>query len=239
MARAPAGSNCSNRRRSAGAARRCSRWRSARCSSLAGEEVRAGGGKQRVAKLRAEPRAHRLGRAAMTEEGFALAAPETLAGEGLVHQAEQRYAVTGQPDQRAPKRQAEDEGAGAVDRIDDPAILGVAAQSRRTPRRGCRATDRTLRRASRMAVSASRSAAVTGSNRSPPLWSMAPPVRKCGNMTAPALSARACAVARRAGIQAVFLGVATGKALRCFTLRVKAFRAVREARRPKALPPIS
>ena len=34
------------------------------------------------------------------------------------------------------------------------------------------------------------SAAVTGSNMSPPLWSMAPIARKCGNMTAPARSAR-------------------------------------------------
>ena len=63
----------------------------------------------------------------MTEEGFALAAEETLADERLVHQPKQRNAVMRQADESAPKRLADDEGAGAVDRIDDPAILGVAA----------------------------------------------------------------------------------------------------------------
>ena len=50
-----------------------------------------------------------------------------------------------------------------------------------------------------MAVSAARSATVTGSKKSPPLWSIVKAVRKCGKMTAPALSAIAWAVARKAG----------------------------------------
>src|SRR5215831_5069060 len=50
-----------------------------------------------------------------------------------------------------------------------------------------------------MAVSATRSATVTGSKKSPPLWSIVKAVRKCGKMTAPALLARAWAVARKAG----------------------------------------
>ncbi len=33
--------------------------------------------------------------------------------------------MAGQADQGAPERQAEDEGAGAVDRVDDPAIVRV------------------------------------------------------------------------------------------------------------------
>ena len=75
---------------------------------------------------------------------------------------------------------------------------------------------------SRMAVSASRSAAVTGSNRSPPLWSILCSVRKCGKMTAPALSASAWAVARRAW-NSSFLGSGTGTALRQFCLASQGF----------------
>ena len=54
-----------------------------------------------------------------------LPAPEALAGEGLVHEAEERCAVADEADQGAPERLADDEGAGAVDRIDDPAIVGL------------------------------------------------------------------------------------------------------------------
>src|SRR5262249_14942959 len=50
-----------------------------------------------------------------------------------------------------------------------------------------------------MAVSATRSATVTGSKKSPPLWSIVKAVRKCGKMTAPAMLARVWAVARKAG----------------------------------------
>ena len=64
----------------------------------------------------------------MTEKGFALAAEEALADEWLVHQSEQRCAFVGQADEGPPQRLADDEGAGAVDRIDDPAIVGVAAK---------------------------------------------------------------------------------------------------------------
>ena len=54
-----------------------------------------------------------------------LPAPEALAGEGLVHQAKQRCPVPEEADKGAPQRLADDEGAGAVDRIDDPAIVGL------------------------------------------------------------------------------------------------------------------
>src|SRR5512144_610490 len=66
-----------------------------------------------------------LDAARMAEIALPLPAPEALAGEGLVHEAEQRHAVPHEPDQRSPQRLADDEGAGAVDRIDDPAIVGV------------------------------------------------------------------------------------------------------------------
>jgi hypothetical protein len=55
---------------------------------LRGEEVRAGGGEQRIAETGAGARAHRPGCAAMAEERLGLTAPEPLASEGLVHQAE-------------------------------------------------------------------------------------------------------------------------------------------------------
>ena len=64
----------------------------------------------------------------MAEEGLALAAKEALADEWLVHQTKQGLAASREPDQSAPQRLADDEGARAVDRIDDPAILGIGAQ---------------------------------------------------------------------------------------------------------------
>ena len=47
-------------------------------------------------------------------------AGEALAGERLGHHAENRDAVLEEADQRAPDRQAGDEGAGAVDRVEHP-----------------------------------------------------------------------------------------------------------------------
>ena len=94
---------------------------------LVREEIRAGGDEQRLAKRSASARAHRPGLSLMAEQGFALAAPEALAGEGLVHHAEQRAALPREADQGAPYRQAEHKGTGAVDRVDHPAIFGVAA----------------------------------------------------------------------------------------------------------------
>ena len=52
-------------------------------------------------------------------------AEETLAGEGLRHHAVDRLAAMGQPDQRAPGRQAGDEALGAVDRVEHPDIFGL------------------------------------------------------------------------------------------------------------------
>jgi hypothetical protein len=48
-----------------------------------------------------------------------------LARERLVHHAVDRLAAAGQRDQRAPRRQAADEGFGAVDRVEHPDIFGV------------------------------------------------------------------------------------------------------------------
>jgi hypothetical protein len=42
-----------------------------------------------------------------------------------MHQAVNRGAVARQPDQGAPERQPGDEGAGSVDRVEDPNVLGV------------------------------------------------------------------------------------------------------------------
>ena len=62
----------------------------------------------------------------MAEEGFALTREESLASEGLIHQTKEWNAATRQADQCSPQREAEDEGTGAVDRIDHPAIVGIA-----------------------------------------------------------------------------------------------------------------
>ena len=70
-------------------------------------------------------RKHTPLRTVMAEICAAMAADKPLAGEGLVHQTEQRHAVSREPDQRAPDRQSDDEGAGPVDRIDHPAIFSV------------------------------------------------------------------------------------------------------------------
>src|SRR5690606_28975468 len=54
------------------------------------------------------------------------AAPDALAGERLVHQAEHgRFAVE-EADKRTPERAAHDEGLGAVNGIDHPAKLARA-----------------------------------------------------------------------------------------------------------------
>ncbi len=57
--------------------------------------------------------------------GLAGQAEVDLAGEGLRHQAGDGPAVDGEADQRAPDRDAGDEGAGAVDRVDDPVEAAV------------------------------------------------------------------------------------------------------------------
>jgi hypothetical protein len=64
---------------------------------------------------------------AAAEEALALAAPKALVRVGLIHHAEQRCAVLGEADQGAPQRLAEEECACAVDRVDDPTMLGVGA----------------------------------------------------------------------------------------------------------------
>src|SRR6476659_136577 len=90
------------------------------------EQVRARGGEQSFAQARARPGVDRLLYAArMAEIALPFPAPVALAGEGLVHQAEQRAALAHKPDQRPPQGLADDEGSGPVDRIDDPAIVGV------------------------------------------------------------------------------------------------------------------
>ena len=95
-------------------------------------------------------------------------AGETLARERLMHHAEHRLAEPRQRDQRAPGRHAGNEGLGAVDRVEHPDIFGVGALGAELL-----ADDAVLREmsggsASRIASSAARSAAVTGSKRPPP-----------------------------------------------------------------------
>ncbi len=65
-------------------------------------------------------------------------AGKALAGEGLGHHAEQRLALAQKADQRAPHRQAGDEGAGAVDRIEHPDEFRVRRARCQIPRRRCR-----------------------------------------------------------------------------------------------------
>src|SRR5215831_13847099 len=77
-----------------------------------------------------------------------------------------------------------------------------------------------------MAVSATRSATVTGSKKSPPLWSIVKAVRKCGKMTAPALLARAWAVARKAG-KSESGSFDTLRALKAFPLESQGVRRAR------------
>ena len=60
-------------------------------------------------------------------KGAAVFTPEPLAGERLVHDAQQGRLAVGQTDQGSPQRIAHDEGAGAVDGIDDPAAVGAAS----------------------------------------------------------------------------------------------------------------
>src|SRR5690606_20746256 len=55
---------------------------------------------------------------------------ESLADKGLAHETGDGDAIDGKTDQRAPDRCAGNEGAGAIDRINDPAI---AAFARRAP----------------------------------------------------------------------------------------------------------
>lgn len=50
-----------------------------------------------------------------------------LAGEGLVDEAHHRFAVAVEADQRAPDRNAGNEGTRAVDRVDHPDIFPVEA----------------------------------------------------------------------------------------------------------------
>ena len=107
----------------------------------------------------------------------AAVAGEALARERLVHHAEDRLAVAHQADQRAPGRHPGNEGLGAVDRIEHPDIFGVGALAA-----VFLADDAVLgkvaRISARMAFSAARSAAVTGS-KPPPASCPRPPAR-CG-----------------------------------------------------------
>src|SRR5262249_60888175 len=54
-------------------------------------------------------------------------AAEALAGEGLIHHAEDRFARPQQGDQRAPGGHAGDEGFGPVDGFKQPDVLRVGA----------------------------------------------------------------------------------------------------------------
>ena len=58
--------------------------------------------------------------------GAAGAGQEGFANKGLGHDAGNGNAIMGKADQRAPDRHAGDEGAGAIDGIDDPGVFAVA-----------------------------------------------------------------------------------------------------------------
>ena len=52
--------------------------------------------------------------------------PKAITGERLVHQPDAWFSVDFQADQGSPGREAQDESAGAVDRVDHPAIRGIS-----------------------------------------------------------------------------------------------------------------
>jgi hypothetical protein len=57
------------------------------------------------------------------------AGPEPFAGDWLIHEAQHGIVAVHEADERAPQRRAHDEGARAVDRIDDPAQARVFARA--------------------------------------------------------------------------------------------------------------
>src|SRR5208282_2339138 len=77
-------------------------------------------GKKGLGKIAAGPRlaARQAFRTAVPRGS--LVAPESLAGEGLIHDAKYRGPLMLQADQCAPERKAENEGARAVDGIESP-----------------------------------------------------------------------------------------------------------------------
>ncbi len=138
-------------------------------------------------RARAHPQIPIAGRTAIARAPAV--AGEMLAGERLVHHAVDRLAAPRQRDQRAPGRHAADEGFGAVDRVEDPDIFGVGPVGAEFL-----ADDAVLGKvrviSARMAVSAARSAAVTGSK--PPdrlLFSTPSALRKNGRMVSPETAA--------------------------------------------------
>ena len=84
------------------------------------EEIGRGGGEPRLAELGHAARLERRRLLAAVVVRVAGDAQIDLAGEGLGHEAGDGAAVDHQSEQRAPDRDAGDEGAGAVDGIDDP-----------------------------------------------------------------------------------------------------------------------
>ena len=87
-----------------------------------------GRGEDGVGETRARARLESMRLAgAGARVGGARARPEPLARERLVHEAQDDILALEQPDERAPKRRAHDEGARAVDRVDDPAEACVRA----------------------------------------------------------------------------------------------------------------
>ena len=61
------------------------------------------------------------------ESAFALLGVIHLIGDGVEHQASDNFAVHFEPDGNGEMRNAVQEIGGAVDRIDDEAVIGVAA----------------------------------------------------------------------------------------------------------------
>src|SRR5690606_928618 len=81
----------------------------------------------RIAQLRARARAQAIAAIRLDQPASAIGAEEDLLEHGLAHQPEQRHVVTREPDERPPQRRADEERAGAVDRIDVPPVRRAAA----------------------------------------------------------------------------------------------------------------
>ena len=104
-------------------------------AAVAHEEVGRGGGQPGLAELGDGAGLERQRLVAAVVARVAGNAQIDLAGEGLGHEAGDGAAIDHEADQRAPDRNAGDEGAGAVDGVDDPGEAARSPACRRAPRR--------------------------------------------------------------------------------------------------------
>ena len=149
---------------------------------LALEHIRGGRGEQRLIEAAHAPSFAALQTLGSAIPGCAIVIPESLADEGLIHEAEQRLALILKADERAPERHSEDERSRSIDGIKRPDVVCAGIHGAELL-----PDDAMIGKVAREnlthAASAPLSAAVTGSNNSPPLWSAAAFFRKWDSVT--------------------------------------------------------